>query len=418
MSAEIPKLTRRGFIKCAAALTAGAMLGEGLEKIVTGLDQFTIGDPDYSLSYLDSMKLPGAFIPYDFIGTAVNNFEGYNDSDSDTDIAIGRALQLGARIQNVFLNYTYEPEVGVYRPDVLEKVARFTRRVYELSGKKVKSTVAFDDAFWLLHADSFNIVYGDDKLRSPYLGRDFLSLQDKVYGNTLRELWYGLAAKKKKAQLDFFTDRETIGAYIRKVQSVVRYFQDAEEIAGWVIINEPEIRPDMITDPRQALTDWYAWVIEGVRQVDKNKPIVTGTADPSKLDERALTGNGVIASAHRYFDLYGSDKGEAPARRHLSSSLLPLVCTETGFCERVKLELLNHTTQVELPVDWIFPSFLDRLIRKYTYGGRLFAYMIGVWQVSPGHYDNFRFDPQKFPQSAKILKTFGEKVRTMSGLAI
>lgn len=363
-------ITRREF------LIGGAFLGVGFLGSKWGVERITNSfSPSLDLEKLkDFTILPPEFpTPSELVGINLNAPFLWQEVDSPEKIerAIKNASQFGARSIRVFINDEFEPELGNYQFEVLDKIKKLAQ--------KFPLQVDLFDAYPLFHASDFNPVYGSSSFSSPYL-------VEKV---------------------NFFTDKSIQETFLKRVKVVVEYLNHHPGILAWSVANE--LTPPVQTKERakEILTSWYEKVITEIRKIDKERPILSGVANPTLLDEEKLKQCGLTANTlHLYPFLGKEDTLSTQSRRSL-----PLVCQEVGFPSQIFgfSFLFAH--------DELFSRYLSRHLLSFIEINEKERWLrpkvtsIGLWRLTfedDSHQDGFGLTPEKLPQTLKVLQNWKE----------
>jgi len=366
-----PRVTRREFFLIAIALLTTSLF--------SCLDLRNSND-NVSLFNLEKIKnlnviLPERLPPNELIGINLNAPFLWREVNSPEKIkkAIENAYQFKARTIRVFINDDFEPKLGEYRYEVLEKIGRLAQE-YPLQ-------VDLFDAFSLFHSNKLNLVYGSFPLSSPYLG------------------------------VDFFADK-SLEIFLKRVRRIISYLNHVPGIVAWSVANELEVPHTEKEKAREILTGWYEEVIKTIRSLDPKRPILSGVADPTLLDEERLKACGLTANTiHLYPNPFKNLLKSYYQPKH--KKILPLICQEIGFPSRV------------LGVSFDF--FYDKLLSRYLTNNLLSFFKIdekkglitpeitsiGVWRLSfegDLHQDGFELIPKNIPLTIKTLHFWSEIV--------
>lgn len=379
-------ISRRKFLIGGTFLGAGFLAsGWGMERIARNFS------PSLDLEKLKDFAVlpPDRPAPYELTGINLNSPFLWREVDSPEKIerAIQNANQFGARTIRIFINDEFEPELGNYRLEVLEKIEKLAQR-FPLQ-------VDLFDAYHLLHANKFNVVHGSSSLSSPYL-----------------------MPKKEKSlmqrQLDFFTDETIQEVFLRRVKAILEHLNHVPQIVAWSVANELVPPAGSKKEARKILTNWYEKVVSAIRQIDKERPIVSGVADPGLLDEERLIRCGLSAnSIHLYPDFLGTPENNLKFYQNQYQKALPLICQEIGFPSR----LLGIS--FSFAYDELFSAFLSHHLSSFieVNEGRRWVKpkvtTIGLWRLSfegDHHRDGFEISPEKLPQTLKVLQTWKETI--------
>lgn len=375
---EKEKLSRREF------LITGAFAGAGFLAIKWDVEKVAQNfSPTFNLEKLkDFTVLPPEFpTPSKLVGINLNAPFLWQEVDSPEKIerAIENANQFGARTIRVFVNDEFEPELEDYHFEVLEKIEKLAQ--------KFPLQVDLFDAYPLLHASDFNPVYGSSSLSSPYL---------VIKEKTLIQ-----------QQLDFFTDKSIEKIFLRRVKEIIGSLNHVPGIAAWSVANE--LAPPTQTGKRakEILTSWYEKVVTEIRKIDKERPILSGVADPTLLDEERLKACGLSANTiHLYPDLT-----ENAFRLYQTNHkrVLPLICQEIGFPSKI-FDFSFSSIHDELFSRFLshnFSSFFEINEKEKWLKPKITS--ISLWHLSfPGdsHRDGFELTPENLPKTLKVLQNW------------
>lgn len=365
-------------------LIGGAFWGVGLLASSWGLERITNNlSPSLNLEKFHNFTVlpPENPLPSELSGIHLNSPFLWKcvDSPEILETAIRNAHQFDARTIRIFINDEFEPNLGDYRPEVLEKIEKLAQ--------KFPLQVDLFDAYPLLHAHKFNVIYGPSSLSSPYL-----------------------MAKEEKSlvqrQLDFFTDKTIGEIFLRRTRKIIERLNHTPGIVAWSVANElvPPVKSKK--EAQKLLSDWYEKVVITIRQLDKKRPIISGVADPNLLDEKRLKKCGLTANTLHLYPFSGDIENVLQ-----NQEVLPLVCQEIGFPH----EFLGFS--FSLVYDELFSRFLshalfrsievnekERWIRPKVTG-------VGLWRLSSpgdGHQDGFELTPKNLPKTLRVLQNWEE----------
>ena len=297
------------------------------------------------------------------------------------------AREFGASAIRVFIGDSFGPVE-------LEKIRRLAEK-YPLH-------IDLFDTFRMLHAAKPSLVLTPQKLDSSYL----------MGAETDEDI--------RERQLAFFTDPEIRMNFINRVKTIVQNLRDAAGIKVWSVANEPEPPIEDWEEKRKILTDWYVEVIKAIREEDHKRPIVSGVADPTLLDEERLKEVGLTANTIHLYPGFGSSSVDAVSHRYMNEHMrvLPLFCQEIGYYHRVNLQLPARAFSIPLPLhDQRLSSFLHGTALRFAQVDtrnqtlKLPFTGIGLWQLdydNPYHKDGFEVKPKDVPLTTQTLKTWGE----------
>ena len=385
---KVPRsFSRREFIIGSAFLGASLFASKwSVEKVTQNFSPtpnleefkgFTVLPPEY----LTPPEITGINLNSPFLWREV-------DSPQKIEKAIQNANQFGARTLRVFINDEFEPELGNYHFKVLEKVEKLAQR-FPLQ-------VDLFDAYPLLHANKFNLTHGSSFLSSPYLS-------------------VGKEKSLAQRQLDFFTDETIRKIFLKRVKEIIGRLNHVPQVVAWSVANE--LAPPVGTkeEARKMLSHWYEKVIITIRQIDKERPIISGVADPTLLDEKRLKESGLSANTiHLYPNLTDSVGSAFKLYQTQHQKALPLVCQEIGFpsqilglsfsfahdelFSRYLSHSLSHFVEINKKERWLRPKVTS----------------IGLWRLTfegDSHQDGLGISPEKLPQTLKILQTWEKTIR-------
>lgn len=377
-------LNRRELITLGGLAVAGvvtAPLAWEIKKLIGGNFE-PVGNLEALLDF--TVLPPKVLTPPELRGIIMNSpfLWQYTGIPEAIDRAVENANAFESKAIRVFINDTYEPELSHFEPWVLDSTKALT--------KKFPLIVDLFDAYSLLHSNKPNATYDSWPLNSPYLV--------KTKGRSLID-----------QQLAFFVDPDLVEIFLNRVRSIVGSLKSSRVVA-WSVANElipPVGTPE---DKREILTTWYEKVLREIRRLDQARPIVSGVADPTLLDEQRLKAAGLTANTiHLYAG--GSDN----LIRILASQrkCLPWIIQEIGFPARA------YGIQLGSLRDELMASFLvDRLLRfirvdekKRTVEPR--SESLGIWRLSfegDSHDDGFQVSPRSLPKTTKVLKTWQSMV--------
>jgi hypothetical protein len=363
------EISRRNFLKVLGIGTATAvdLFIFGIE----GLNIFEKFENYYtSLDFLDGLKPSPYPLPESLRGITLNSpFLWKRDNDYVRWVE-SQAEKLGAKTVRVFINDDFEPELGRknYNDKVLENIKRIAP---QLSGAKL--IVSLFDTYSLLHQDKSNAHYPPSPLSSPY----FL----ESTGQT-----------KAQKQLSIFENQNIKSCLFQRIDYCVRNLNSTEQIAAWEIANEPEL------DNRELFTDWFKERVDVVRKIDADRPIITGLANPSLIDENQLVGKNVVNSFHAYpFHLAAF----AALTKYVPKSILPLAGLETGIGE-------NQGSVID------YPLFLFRVLTSVISENTLYTGNVGLWKIDD-YTDGY--DVSDSPYSG-YFRNLSEKLKLIQNVAM
>lgn len=358
-------------------LIGGAFLGAdflasswGLERIASNL----FSSPNFE-KLKDYTVLPPEFpTPSKLIGINLNAPFLWREVDSPDKIekAVRNARQFGARTIRVFINDEFELELGDYHLEVLEKIDRLAQ--------KFPLQVDLFDAYPLLCSNKFNPVYGLSSLSSPYL------------------------VEKQ----NFFTNQFIQETFLERIRKIVGCLNKTPGIIAWSVANE--LAPPVQTRERakKILTDWYEKVIMAIRQIDQKRPILSGVANPTLLDEERLKKSGLTANTIHLYPFSGSSENILHAQHQ---KILPLVCQEIGFPSRIFGFSFSfaHDELFSRYLSHNFSSFFEINEKEKWLKPKITS--LGLWRLTfegDFHQDGFGIDPEKSPQTLKVLRVWKE----------
>lgn len=363
-------LSRREFLIGGAFLGASFLASKwGVEKVAQNFS------PTFDLERLKDFTIlpPERPAPSELTGINLNVPFLWREVDSPEKIerAIENAQQFDARTIRVFINDEFEPELGDYRFEVLEKIEKLAQ--------KFPLQVDLFDAFSLLRANKFNPVYGSSLLSSPYL------------------------------VADFFTDKPIREIFLERVRKIVSQLNHVPKIVAWSVANE--LKPSARTkeEARKVLTDWYEEVIKTIRHLDPKRPILSGVADPTLLDEERLKACGLTANTIHFYP----DPTENAFRFYQTNykKVLPLICQEIGFPSKIFGFSFSfaHDELFSRFLSYCFSQFIEINEKEKWLRPNLTS--IGLWRLSfegDPHQDGFGLSPEKSPQTLKVLQVWEE----------
>jgi hypothetical protein len=349
------KINRRKFLKF-------ILLGTGLfstssgcfpEKEIKKFENFSLLPPENpSPSFLRGINLNAPFL--------------WQDVDYPEKIAnaFKNAEKIGARNIRVFINDLFEPELGRYNFDVLEKI----KKLAQISPFPLQ--VDLFDAFSLSHFGKFNLFHSSSPSPSPYLTGDF------------------------------FNDERLRNFFLRRVETIILFFGDIKNIVSWSVANELEPKGTK-EEKREILTRWYEEIIKKIKEIDPERPILSGLSDPQLIDEEKLRKLGLTANTiHFYPDLFQTS--QPPGK-------IPLVCQEIGFPSRI--------AEIKIPdslYDIFFSNFLNNSFLNFAEINeekgllRLKTDSFWLWRLSYEgdlHQDGFEIIPQRIPRTLETISS-------------
>lgn len=301
------------------------------------------------------------------------------DSPDKIEKAVNNARQFGARTIRVFINDEFEPELGKYRFEVLGKIKKLAQ--------KFPLQVDLFDAYRLLHANKFNPVYGSPNLSSPYL----------------------------VAHLDFFTDQFIRGMFLERVKTIITHLSRTPEIVAWSIANELTPPIENKKEARGILTNWYVEVVTEIRKIDPKRPILSGVTNPTLLDEERLKQCGLTANTFHLYPFSGSSENIFNVQQQKS---LPLVCQEIGFPSKLFGFSFSfaHDELFSRYLSHNFSSFFEINEKEKWLKPKITS--VGLWRLTfegDSHQDGFGIDPEKSPQTLKVLQAWKEMIGKIRG---
>jgi len=366
-------LAAAGVVTAPLAWKINKLIGENFEPVgnLEALLDFTVLPP----------KIP---TPPELRGIIMNSpfLWQHTDIPDAIDRAVENARAFESKTIRVFINDTYEPELSHFEPWVLENTKVLT--------EKFPLIVDLFDAYPLLHSNKPNIIYGSWPLTSPYLV--------KTKGRSLID-----------QQLAFFVDPDLVEIFLNRARSIVDSLKSSRVVA-WSVANElipPVGTPE---EKREILTTWYEKVLREIRRLDPNRPIVSGVADPTLLDEQRLKTAGLTANTIHLYPGGPDNWIRILASHH---QCLPWIIQEIGFPTKALGIQLGSLR------DELLASFLvDRLLRfiKVDEKNRTVkpeSESLGIWRLTfegDWHDDGFSVSPQSLPKTSKILKTWQSMV--------
>lgn len=369
-------------------LIGGAFLGANFLASKWGLERTKSNFSPFDLEkFKDFTVFPPEFpTPSELVGINLNAPFLWQEVKSPEKIekSIENAHQFGARTVRVFVNDEFEPELGKYRFEVLEKIEKLAQ--------KFPLQVDLFDAYPLLQANKFNVIYGSSSLSSPYL--------------TFR--------KEKpfiQQQLNFFTDKSIREIFLKRVKEIVNRLHHTSGIVAWSIANELAPPTRTKEEAKKILTDWYEEVVIAIRQTDKERPILSGVADPNLLDEERLKDCGLSANTIHLYPFSGSSENILNAQQQ---KLLPLICQEIGFPSRI-FGLSFSFAHDELFSRYLshnFSSFFEVNEREKWLKPKITS--IGLWRLTfegDLHQDGFEIIPENLPITLKILRDWEAMIK-------
>lgn len=312
--------------------------------------------------------------PTELIGVNLNAPFLWREVNSPEKIerAIKNAHQFGAQTIRVFVNDEFEPELGNYQFEVLTKIKKLAQK-YPLQ-------VDLFDAFSLVHANKLNPVYSSSALSSPYL-------------------------MEKKG---FFTNQSIQETFLERVRKIVEDLNKTPGIVAWSVANEVALPAQTIEKAKETLTSWYEKVITEIRKIDKERPVLSGVADPTLLDEERLKRCGLTANTLHLYPFSGDEN----SLNTQSQKSLPLVCQEIGFPSRIFGFSFSfiHDEIFSRYLSHNFSSFFEVNEKEKWLRPRVTS--IGLWRLTfegDSHQDGFGIDPKESPQTLKVLQDW-EKI--------
>lgn len=297
-------------------------------------------------------------LPPDLVGLHVNYPFLWKlvDNPPFLQSALANVEKIGAESVRVIINYKSEPGLGVYDFRVLKKI----KRLASLVPLQVDLFDGFD-----FRSDYFNPVYGRAMPRSPYLA----SPDGKSRAEMLRV---------------FFTDPRLRGHFVNRIQTIVDYFKDEPNITAWSVANELSPPPGIPQKRgRELLNGLYEQAIWAIREVDKQRTIVSGVADPTILDERRLKAAGLDANT---IHLYGN-----PLPKY--EQYLPLFGQEIGSPRRLFGVTVSddlYDTLLSYSLSGILPYFTGLVLWRLSFAG-------------DPHRDGFEIIPENLPRTTDLL---------------
>lgn len=387
------RLSRRDFLKVgtafslAASLEAGLTLKKGKLQVVQDIaDRIS---PTFELGRLESIQalssdfpLPEPLNPICFnspflwrvadcsetldrFAIKVTRITGMHHSSKDTQIRI-------------FIDDAFENPVGQYHPAVLEQVKILSRRFPLIPD--------LFDAYQLLHSDK-SACYPSRPITSPYLDLlpDDLTERDK--------------------QLQFFTDPDVREAILERIAFIVNALKDEEGIVAWSVGNEFDPPVDSVTDKKTLLTPFYEDAVRLIRSIDRERPILSGVADPNFLDEEVLKEAGLTANT---IHVYDSNKLPAVLGEYRRKQHLPLVCQEIGLagsCNGFNFKFAQDFLFYGFLQD-VFSNFIEVDQQNGTYKPQVTS--LWPWQLTVAglNEDGFEIEPDRMQMSCRLLQSW------------
>jgi len=350
---DLKKIDRREFLKF-FLLGAGLFLtnsGCFPEKEIKKFENFSLLPPENpSPAFLRGINLNAPFLwqDVDYPEKITNAFEN--------------AKEIGARNIRVFINDLFEPELGRYNFDVLKKI----KKLAQISPFPLQ--VDLFDAFSLSHFGKINLVHSSSPYPSPYLAGDF------------------------------FNDERLRNFFLRRVETIILFFGDIKNIVSWSVANELEPKGTK-EEKREILTMWYEEIIKKIKEIDPERPIISGLADPELIDEEKLKEIGLTANTiHFYPNLF---------QNFQESRKIPLVCQEIGFPSKI--------AGIKIPdslYDIFFSNFLNDSFLNFAEINekkgllKLKTDSFWFWRLSyegDSHQDGFEIIPQRIPRTLETI---------------
>lgn len=355
-------LSRRNFTRLLPLAVTAIALGRGLEI-----------PPKFDLLENFALVLEPPVLPKKLQGLHLNAPFLHQESEPVQASGIAQAKEFGAHSLTLFLNQSFEPRLGHYHYSVLDQVA----------GLAYPKIVVLNDGYDIFHSNIYNPAYGRTaELSSPYALGDSLP-----------------------AKLNFFTDTHLIEAYAQRITHIVNYLKGNDDIIAWVVGNEMHPPLDHLNNlPENErhqfyrhLTGWFAIMVEAIRELDPNRPVILGLADPHLIIEEDLLHFDQVATTQHYY----------PGSRVATVRHLPLFAHEIGHPYK--------TFGIPLPPEYVdrqlarlFSNYLNAFITLDQESHIAHTQLGGVafWRVAGKnslHRDNFELEPNQIPQTIKLV---------------
>lgn len=284
----------------------------------------------------------------------------------------------------VFLDDSFEPTLGDYRYEYIEKVIQLSQRT--------PLTVDLFDAYYFLHADKTNPGFPSSRLSSPYLvPKDDRSID--------------------RQQRAIFTDLEIRSAYMERIKAAAKSLINVAGVIGIGLANELNIRMRNFEQARLVHTSFYKEAVDNLIGIGWNKTIFIGVDDPNLIDEEEFRdySHQVVNTYHAY--PWQPHLNMIRAYRRQESHILPLVCQEVGLPRRTIQpdgSILDSSDYDEEYSRFLIAT-LARL-SEYDEESRTFMPLIsgfGPWRISAEgdpHEDGYEIEPNKMQKTANAFK--------------
>jgi hypothetical protein len=372
------KLTRREFL-----IKAGLATGVGLFTLAGGWEiakRIQEENAKELISNLQNNKIiyPTNDIPCQLRGFYSNMVNIYDSDKATWGKYIREAKELGAKRGRISISDNYEPELGKYRPEVLDRVADFAGELEE-SGMGLE--IDCFDCYSLGNGTTLNLSYPPIAPTSPYnLTRDINSYRN------------------------FFTDKTLRAYYSNRVNTIMTGIKNrgVRNIDSWTPANEP--MPKYIgRDGKEILTEWYkSEAVPAMRSVDNITPVLSGTAKPWDIDFSKIPGL-TANTAHVYldFDLNTFNK-------LIRNTNEPIVVQEFGtayqyFNVDVHQSKIYDYMSLDLAMNILNACLVkkkDRLTGDEYMYARISSY--AGWKLAP-YIDGYTFEKNKTDQLLREL---------------
>lgn len=401
-------MNRREFLIGATALATAATLYRCSELTLRAdrfADQFL---PAFDWEHIDSIEWAAQPpLPRALRGISFNVPFGWGDGPEQVAQTVAAAQSAGAMIFRELIDdirKPFEPSLGKYNDDVIDQIRGHSKSVSEQSSKKIKTIISLIDGFYLFRSDQPNPVWvdcswppgqaamqlGKSELRSPYL-RGYRPEDGSPVA----------------AQQAIFIDEEVKDHVKARLRFLVDAFKDTSSICAWEIGNELSV-PGLSPDRAQViLTQWYSEMIDTVREIDPERPILLGVAEPWLVDDQLLEQPNIVNTTHNYIDASGEKLRDLSDYLHHPKRKLPVVCQEIGMPSKFGC--------VGIPSDTMLSRFLPRVIEAGMYQNNRGGWSnhlghFGLWQVGT-HQDGFNVSEASHPYTWAFIQRMNESMK-------
>ncbi len=296
--------------------------------------------------------------PEELKGILINSPYLHLYDEEEQDLYLNKAKSLGASRVRVFLDDAYEPKIGEYRGEVLERVLKLSQKA---TTKGLAIEVDLFDCFTLGNSLINNFSYP-----TP------VSLPTSPYNKTRDKLGY----------FKFFVDEDLKDAFKFRVKDVVSKLKGTSvNIVSCANEANPALWSLPENEAKDVLTKWYQEVVEVIRVENPDLIVLTGLAEPWSVDSKKIPG--ISANTLHAYPFSTNLK-----RLESFNENIPLVCQETGFPYRFLLRIPSEVR------NYLSLSFARKLIlslmlvdegKKEIHPKVL---SIGIWKLGK-HDDGF-----------------------------